>query len=183
MIRREKLIAVISSEDLRFGSGDGCALVVTDARIVGARRGEDSGVSDPYLWSATGSSQEDAAAAEKAAAEFIDRKQFSFSKEGVFKILYEPPGLFFGGRVAFDSVGERVQLDLSVVSVWNPGSLLTVRKLVGALLAFSPDKLYDEKTGALVRDESSGPRRAPATGQRLRLRPGSERPSFTQKSL
>ena len=58
MIRREKLIAVISSGDIHLGGGDGWALVVTDSRIVGARRPETVGVPEPFLWVARVSSDE-----------------------------------------------------------------------------------------------------------------------------
>ena len=93
------------------------------------------------------------AAAEKMAVGRIERKRFELSKEGIFKILYEAPGLFFGGRIVFESVGERVDLGISVLSAWNQNTLLTVRALVDSLLAFAQDKLYDEKTGALVSDK------------------------------
>jgi hypothetical protein len=153
MIRREKLIAVISSGDIHPGGRDGWALVITDGRIVGTRRPEAVGVPEPFLWVAGRSADEGRDAAEKMAAGLIERKRFELSKEGIFKILYEAPGLFFGGRVVFESVGERVDLGISVLSAWNRSTLLTVRALVDSLLAFAPDKLYDEKTGALVRDK------------------------------
>ena len=153
MIRREKLIAVISSGDIHLGGGDGWALVVTDGRIVGARRAETVGVPEPYLWVAKESTEEGRAAAEKIAVALIERKRFELSKEGIFKILYEAPGLFFGGRVVFESVGERVDLGISVLSVWSQNTVLTVGALVDSLLAFAPDKVYDEKTGTLVRDK------------------------------
>ncbi len=157
MIRHERLVAVISSGDIRLGGANGCALVVTDGRIVGSSRSESLGTPEPYLWVEGESPEISRAAAQKEAAEVIERKLFELSKESIFKILYEAPGLFFGGRLIFESVGEEVQLDISVVSVWNPGSLLTVEKIIEALLIFAPDRLYDEKTGALVRDEN--PRR------------------------
>jgi hypothetical protein len=153
MMRREKLISVISSGDIHIGGGDGYALVVTESRVVGAHRPDSVGIPEPYLWLVTESSEADRAAAGRMAAELIDRKQFDLSKESIFKILYEAPGLFFGGRLIFESVGAQVQLDISVVSVWNPGGILTLEKMVDSLLIFAPDRLYDEKTGALVRDE------------------------------
>ena len=157
MIRHERLIAVISSGDVRLGAGNGCSLVITDGRIVGTSRPESLGIPEPYLWVEGESSEKGRAAALEEAAELIGRKQFELSKESIFKILYDAPGLFFGGRLVFESVGEEVQLDISVVSVWNQGSVLTVERMIDALLIFAPDRLYDEKTGALVRDEN--PRR------------------------
>jgi hypothetical protein len=157
VIRHERLIAVISSGDIRLGGENGCALVVTDGRIVGASRSESLGIAEPYLWVEAESSETGRAAAQEEATELIGRKQFELSKESIFKILYEAPGLFFGGRLIFESVGEEVQLDISVVSVWNPGSVLTIEKTIDALLIFAPNRLYDERTGALV---SHGPRHA-----------------------
>ena len=86
------------------------------------------------------------------AAVLIERKQFELSKDSIFKILYEEPGVFFGGHVIFESVGEQIQVEISVLSVWNPSSVQTVRKLVESLLIFAPDRFYDENTGARVRD-------------------------------
>jgi len=157
MLRREKLIAVISSGDLHFRNGEGYELVITDGRIVGAPRAAALGVPDPFLWSAEGSSEEERVAAEKAASVIIGRKQFDLSKDSVFKILYESPGIFFGGRVVFGVVGEEVQLDISSVSVWSPGGVMTQRRLVDSLLVFAPDRLYDEKTGAMIKDENLRP--------------------------
>ncbi|MDA4134060.1 MAG: hypothetical protein OK441_00640 [Thaumarchaeota archaeon] len=157
MIRHERLIAVISSGDIRLGRGSGFALVVTDGRIVGTSRLESLGIPEPYLWVEGGSSETGRAAAQVEAARLIGRKKFELSKESIFKILYEAPGLFFGGRLIFESVGEEVRLDISVVSVRNPSGVLTVEKMIDALLIFAPDRLYDEKSGALVRDEN--PRR------------------------
>ena len=152
MMRREKLLAIISSPDLHLGGGDGYALVVTDGRIVGSGRPGPAGVSVPRLWSATGSSEADRAEAEKDAADLIGRRQFELSKESIYKIVYDAPGLFFAGRVVFEAVGGRVQLGISSPSVWDPNGVLTVRALVGSLLAFAPEKLYNERTGGLVSD-------------------------------
>jgi hypothetical protein len=154
MFPREKLIAVISSGDLHFRNGEGYALVITDGRIVGATRGAGPGVPGPYLWSAEGSSEEERLAAESVAADIIRRKRFNLSKGSIFKILYDAPGMFFGGRIVFGVVGEEVQLDLSSVSAWTSGGVATERKLLDALLAFAPDRLYDEKTGALINREA-----------------------------
>ena len=156
MMRREKLIAVISSEDLHVGGEGGYSLVVTDSRIIGANKGDLPDFGEPYLWLATESSQEELVKAEATALGIIGRKRFDLSKDSIFKILYEAPGLFFGGRVVFETVGKEVQLDVSAISVWNSGGVLTVGKLISSLLIFAPDKLYDEKTGAFVSD--IGPR-------------------------
>ena len=157
MLTREKLIAVISSGDLHFRNGDGYALVITDGRIVGAPRAEALGVPDPYLWSAKGSSEEERKMAERAASELIGRKRFSISKDSVYKILYDAPSMFFGGRIIFAVVGAQVQLEISSISAWSPGGVMTQRVLVDSLLVFAPEKLYDEKSGGMIKDESARP--------------------------
>jgi hypothetical protein len=151
MIRREIMIGVISSADLHRGVGNGYMLLFTNSRIVGANRPVSKDIPESYFWT-TGSSEADHDVAERVAAALIGRKQFELSKESIFKILYEAPGIFFGGRVIFDSVGEQIQVEMSVLSVWNPSGVQVIRKLVESLLIFAPDRFYDEKTGALVRD-------------------------------
>jgi hypothetical protein len=152
MIRREILIGVISSADLHRGGGNGYMLLFTNSRIVGANRPVSKDIPESYFWTTTESSEADHDVAERVAATLIGRKQFELSKESIFKILYEAPGIFFGGRVIFDSVGEQIQVETSVLSVWNPSGVQVIRKLVESLLIFAPDRFYDEKTGALVRD-------------------------------
>ncbi|MDA4112816.1 MAG: hypothetical protein OK474_02100 [Thaumarchaeota archaeon] len=152
MIRREILIGVISSADLHRGVGNGYMLLFTNSRIVGANRPVSKDIPESYCWTMTESSEADHDVAERFAAALIGRKQFELSKEGIFKILYEAPGIFLGGRVIFASVGEQIQVETSVLSVWNPSGVQVIRKLVESLLIFAPDRFYDEKTGALVRD-------------------------------
>src|ERR1022692_94216 len=146
MIRREILIGVISSADVHRGGGNGYMLLFTDSRIIGANRPASKDIPESYSWTRTGSSEVDHNAAERVAAVLIERKQFELSKDSIFKILYEEPGVFFGGHVIFESVGEQIQVEISVLSVWNPSSVQTVRKLVESLLIFAPDRFYDENT-------------------------------------
>jgi hypothetical protein len=152
MIRREIPIGIISSADLHRGGGNGYMLLFTNSRVVGANRPVSNDIPESYFWTTAESSEADHDVAERVAAALIGRKQFELSKEDIFKILYEAPGIFFGGRVTFDSVGEQVQVKTSVLSVWNPSGIQVIRKLVESLLIFAPDRFYDEKTGALVRD-------------------------------
>jgi hypothetical protein len=157
MIRRETLIGIVSSADIHRGGGGGYMLLFTDSRVVGADRPASDDIPESYFWTTTGSSRADYEVAERVAVTLIERKRFELSKESIFKILYEAPGMFFGGHVIFESVGEQIQVEIGVLSVWSPSSVQMVRKLLESLLIFAPDRFYDEETGALVRDMDLSP--------------------------
>jgi hypothetical protein len=171
MLRREQIIGVVSSWDIRKyagkypvsflsgGESEGYSLLFTDSRVVGAER---PGLPDDlwaYLGPGSNASEELRAVVQKRADEIISTKDFEMQRDKIVKILFEEPGLLVGGSMLFVEVGRKVEVQISVLSPWNSGIISTVGTLARSLEAFAPDRLYSEKTGQ--RMGTSQPRRGP----------------------
>jgi hypothetical protein len=153
MLRREQVIGVVSSYDVSWNGSTGYSVAITDSRmIVGLRTDFDS-----EFWAVfpPGKDREPELAkeAEMRVNETISRKRFELHKDKLVKIIFDPPGQVFGGRLVFVTVGQKADLRLTVLTGWNPGSFKTAETLLESLLVFAPQILYDEKTGNLVRSE------------------------------
>jgi hypothetical protein len=155
MFRREQVIGVVSSWDIRWRESEGYALLITDSRLVGASMPSSTG----EFWAYFGPGQErDPKVNEEAgkrAEEIARRKDFELQRDHIVKIIYYGPGMLFGGRLLFATVGKKIDVSITVVSGWNPGIVSTMKTLVSSLLVFAPERLYDEKTGERVRDETT----------------------------
>jgi hypothetical protein len=163
MLRREQVVGIVSSWDIRRSTrsgfsllffvgqeSEGYSLLFTDTRVVGAQRSgfpEDFCV---YLGPGSSASDELRAEGQKKAAEVIANEEFEMQKDKVVKVIYTKPRSYEGGRLLFLEVGRRVELKVTLVSLFNPGIVSTVDALERSLSAFVPDKLYDERIGRRV---------------------------------
>ncbi|MDA4135439.1 MAG: hypothetical protein OK449_00395 [Thaumarchaeota archaeon] len=155
MYRREQVIGIVSSWDIRWRESEGYALLITDSRLVGASL---PAVADDFrAYFAPGKERDPKVDEEagKRAEEISRRKDFELQRDHIIKIIYYGPGMLFGGRLLFATVGRKIDVSITVISGWNPGIVSTMKTLVSSLLAFAPERLYDEKTGARIRDETS----------------------------
>jgi hypothetical protein len=171
MLRREQVIGIVSSWDIRKyvgkipvsflsgGESEGYSVLFTDSRVVGADR---PGLPDDfwaYLGPGSNVSGELRAAAQTRADEIISMSNFEMQRDKIVKVLYEEPGQLVGGSMLFVEVGRKMELQISVLSPWNPGIISTLDTLARSVRAFAPDRLYSEKTGQRV--DTSRPWRGP----------------------
>ena len=145
----DELIAVISSWDLTRTGETGYGLVLTKSRVIGARRTESEIELVAYLGPGSTATEDERATAGAVASRLIRTKQFVMAKESIAQILYRRPGFLVGGYVVFKTPLQAFKIELPVVSGWNEGPLQTSRVLIESLMAFSPESLYDGRTGAL----------------------------------
>jgi hypothetical protein len=147
LLRRESLIGVVSSSDIRWRENTGYSLVITNDRLVCSARPE---FDDDYWAFFPPGDRSDAPRleeAEKKASEMIARRIFEMQRDRLVKVIYDPPGELFGGRLFLVSVGRKIEFKISMLSPWNPGIFKTVETLVDCLLSFAPRMVYNEKTG------------------------------------
>ena len=149
----DELIGIVSSWDLSRVGETGYALVVTRSRVIGARRSESDDEFIVYLGPGSTAAESDGARAAATASRLLESKQFVLSKDAIAQILYRQPGLFSGGYAVFKTKLQAFKVEISVVSGWNEGPLLASRVLIESLRAFSPERLYDGRTGALYVEE------------------------------
>jgi hypothetical protein len=157
LLRRERVIGIISSWDIRRRDSEGYSLLMTDSRVVGSNRPD---LTDNFWAYLPPGREPDPLVAQGVAREadrIVAKKDFELQRDKMVKIVYYSPGLLSGGRLLFVTVGRKVEIGITVLSAWNPGILTTVSTLVSSLLIFSPEGFYDEKTGARVRDEGALP--------------------------
>ncbi|MDA4112534.1 MAG: hypothetical protein OK474_00610 [Thaumarchaeota archaeon] len=149
----DELIGVISSWDLSRTGETGYALVVTRGRVIGARRAEADVEFIVYLGPGSTATASDRERAVAAAARLLETRQFVLAKDDIAQILFRRPGLFSGGYAVFKTRLQAYKVEIAVVSGWNGGPLLASRTLMESLRTFSPDRLYDGKTGAIYIEE------------------------------
>lgn len=149
----DELIGVISSWDLSRVGETGYSLVITKSRVIGARRPEQDNEFMAYLGPGSTATEDDRARAAATASRLLETKQFALPKETIAQILYRRPGLFSGGYAVFKTNLQAFKVEIPVVSGWNEGPLLASRVLIESLKAFSPERLYDGKTGTLYVEE------------------------------
>jgi hypothetical protein len=148
----EDLYGVIWAPCLRYGSGLGYGLVITSARVVGTRKTPWLSGFFGYLGPGSHISPGDRAKGTKIATELIAEKEFEIPKGSVSKIMFKDPGAFSNDHAIFKTNQPDIQIDL----LNPPGDMTIVRvtpKLKGSLVEFTPDRTYNEATGALFRDE------------------------------
>jgi hypothetical protein len=153
MFRREQVIGIVSSWDIRWKETEGYSLLITDSRLIGAQL--PTYADDFWAYFPPGKERDAnlAKEAERRAAEIALKKDFELQRDRIVKIIYEAPGMLVGGRLLFGTVGRKLEISITVMSGWNPGILSTIRTLVSSFLVFSPEMFYNEKTGARMRDE------------------------------
>src|SRR5580658_6717516 len=147
MLRREQVIGIVSSWDIRWKESEGYSLLITDSRLIGASRPDYPDNFWAYLGPGTEASAESRASADKKAAEIVAREDFELQRDRIVKIMYDEPGSLIGGRLLLAVVGRRVELNITVASGWNPGIVSTLKTLIDSLAAFAPCTFYSEKTG------------------------------------
>lgn len=162
MLRREQIIGIVSSWDIRrarsgfsllfFAGGEdaGYSLLFTDTRLVGARRPEYPEDFLAYLGPGSAASDEVRTAAQTHAGEIIARESFELQRDKIVEIIYSEPKAYTGGRLLFKEVGRPVNLKITLVSPFNPGIISTLETLSRSLFAFAPDRLFDERTGQRI---------------------------------
>src|SRR5271156_2135202 len=104
MLRREQIIGVVSSWDIRWKESEGCSLLITDSRMVGA----GFPVFDDNFWGYFPPGKERnpglAREAERRAEEILLRRSFELQRDKIVKIIYDKPGMMLGGRLLFATV-------------------------------------------------------------------------------
>jgi len=163
MLRREQIIGIVSSWDIRKGRGgfsllffagdesEGYSLLVTDLRLVGAFREEYPDDFCAYLGPGSQVVPELRQKAEAEASKIFAKRDFEIPKDKLVKALYEPPTTYLGGRLLLIEAGRRLELKITLLSPFNPGVISNVETLVRSLAAFSPDRIFNERTGELIR--------------------------------
>lgn len=163
MLRREQVIGVVSTWDIRKGKGgfsllffagdesEGYSLLITDLRIVGSFRAEYPDDFCAYLGPDSPSDPELQHRAEAEALKIIAKKDFEIPKDKLVKLLYEPPTTYLGGRLLLIEAGHRVELKVTLLSPFNPGVIATTDTLVRSLVAFAPGRVFNERTGEPVK--------------------------------
>jgi len=155
MLRREQIIGIASTWDIRWRDSEGYALLFTESRLVGAPLPASGDVLLACFLAGKERDPAIAQLAQKRADEIIRTKDFELQRDKIVKVIYDAPQVFIGGRLLFGTVGRRVEVAISVMSGWNPGMFTTIDTLVSSLMVFAPDVFYDEKTGARIRDEKA----------------------------
>jgi hypothetical protein len=165
----DELIGVVSSWDLCRVGETGYALLVTRGRVIGARRPESDAEFMAYLGPGSTATESDRERAVATASRLLQTRQFVLPKDAIAQILFRRPGLFSGGYAVFKTMLQAYKVEIPVVSGWNGGPILVSRILAESLRTFSPERLYDGRTGALYVEEL-------LKGDRAGGRPGDERP-------
>lgn len=129
--------------------------MITDSRLIGSIRAAIEDGTGMFFEPGAGRDPAVEQEAQRRAAEIVLKKDFELQRDKILKIIYYEPGMLFGGRLQFSTVGRKVDVGITVISGWNPGILTTLRTLVSSLLVFSPERFYDERTGARIRDEAA----------------------------
>ena len=126
----------------------GYGLVVCASRIVGSNTSAWSQEYSAYLGPNSQTTFEEREKATKIAEILIEKKGFEIPKDSVLKVIYRAPGLFSRGHVIFHTAPGDTKLIIS--DLQEGGTPRTLRGLLPSLVAFAPDRFYDEKTGELV---------------------------------
>ena len=162
LVRREQIIGVFCSSNIRRSNTSSYCLLITNDRIAGTRKRTSIWPFEAYVGVSSGASEADKSTAATIASEILKSSEFVLLREKIFSIVYEPPTLFWGGEVIFKVAGEQVELYLTCFSPWDTAPYLADRRLLSALLEFDAGKMYDEKTGRLVFAARGEKVRAPA---------------------
>ena len=149
----DELIGLMSSLNLSRTGETGYTLLFTKNRVVGARRPESEPDHLVYLGPGSQATEAERSSSAVAAARLIQGKQFVLEKESVAQILYRPPGLLSSGSVVFKTPLQSFKVEIPVVSGWNDWPARASEVLIRCLMAFSPGRVYDGKTGALYAEE------------------------------
>ena len=127
----------------------GYGIVLTTDRVVGSRKNPLIDYCSTYLGPNSRATDEERAKATKIAGGLIENKEFELQKNSILKLLYRAPGIFSRGHITFNATSGDIEL---LISNLQSGSLVyTLKGLLPSLVAFAPERLYDEKTGVLVR--------------------------------
>jgi hypothetical protein len=149
----DELIGLVSSWDLSRVGETGYGLVVTGSRVIGARSPDPDDEFMAYLGPGSTATDEDRSRAVATASRLLESAQFVLPRDDIAQILYRQPGLFSGGFVVFKTQLKAFKVEIPVVSGWNEGPLRASRVLIESLKAFSPERLYDGRSGALYVEE------------------------------
>jgi hypothetical protein len=150
----DELISVLSSWNLNRSGETGYGLVLTKERVIGARRSESEAEFMAYLGAGSAATAEDRARAVAVGSRLLQTKQFVLTKVSVAQIVYSRPGFLRGGHVVFKTPLQAIKVEISTPSGWNDGPLQTSKVLLDSLVEFSPERLYDGRTGALYVEET-----------------------------
>ncbi|MDA4134358.1 MAG: hypothetical protein OK441_02170 [Thaumarchaeota archaeon] len=148
-----ELISVISSWNLSRPGETGYGLVVTKARVIGAKRPESEAEFVVFLGAGSMATEEERARAAVVGSRLLQTRQFVLTKASVAQIVYRRPGFLRGGNVVFKTPLQAFRIDIPTPSRLNDGTLDTSKVLLESLVAFSPERLYDGRTGALYVEE------------------------------
>jgi hypothetical protein len=136
--------------DLSRGFPAGYGLVILPSRIIGTKKIPWSSGIIAYLGPGSRHTEDEKAKAIKIATELIGKKEFDFEKQSIVRIAYRSPGYIFRGHIAFKTTSDKVEL--KIANLTNAAiTERTVLELIYSLMAFAPDRLYDETTGALMK--------------------------------
>jgi len=161
------MIGVVSTRNLSRTGETGYALVFTKARVIGSRRPESEAEFVAYLGPGSAATEGDRARALALGSRLLRTSQFVLERGSVAQIVYRQPGFLTGGLVVFKTPLQAFKVEIPVVSGWNGSPLFTSEVLLDSLIAFSPERLYDGKTGALyVEGALKSGRRAVRPAQR-----------------
>ena len=153
VMTNEELLGVAWSYYIRYQKRGGYALAITSQRVVGAQKSAMGDHFEAYLGESSKATNKDRQRAAQLFAEILAEKNLEIAKESVVRISWKRAGLFHGAPFLFRTTGG----DFRIVSapMWTSlGVARVINQIVASLMMFSPDRFYNEKTGALVVQEA-----------------------------
>lgn len=156
MLRHERFIGIVSSWDIRRKDSEGYSLLITDGRLVGAYRAEYPDDFWVYVQPGSEPGEEIRAKALVMAEKIITAKDFEMHKGNIIKIILDEPSELSGGRLLIKGTGRQVELQVTIRSLLSREIALTVDTLLNSLLAFAPELVYSEKSGARIEKMDAG---------------------------
>lgn len=152
-VQMSDIIGVIWTGDISKGGwgGGGYGLIFTHESVIGSKTTPWWSGLVVYLGTGSRATQSDRQKVPTAVERLLEKKEFELSKASITRITFGSPGPFSRGKVMFKSLQGDVTIRLASRSANIHPEV--VDRLLASLVTFARDRLYDEKTGALVADE------------------------------
>jgi hypothetical protein len=149
----EELIGLVCSLDIRYEDQAGYAIAVTSNRVVGAVKPALSySPFGAFLDAGSKASDKDRQKAQQVFLEVLSNEHLELVNDSITRISWKKEGFFRSGYFLFNTT----KGDFLISVRGNGGSTVimhAVNTILGSLVHLAPDRVYNEKTGVLVRDE------------------------------
>src|ERR1700722_2518690 len=148
----EELHGLIWSIYIEYQNSDGYALAITSNRIIGAQKSALLHGFEAYLGPGSKAIEEDRQKAQQIFPEIVANKDLEILKDSVIKMSWKKAGFLHGARCLFVTRQGDFQIVTAPLSA-SLGIAHAINQISASLMAFGPDRFYDEKTGTLALDE------------------------------